>query len=754
MLKWLFLALTACGFPRPDLHDLDAGTDADVPAVACDECRLLALAPSIAKAGDTITLEGTFVPGAKARFPGGDEVELTLLGSHRATAVVPESATTGALAVVAGSSTTSALAFRRVTFDPGLVQVQRFETQSGGARTMPQHVTGRRYAAAVSTGSHLHVIGGAGGIGLERSVETARIGSSGLERLVTATATLVTPRMYAVAVATDRFVYVVGGSIADPSGDLPIASVERAPIEPDGTLGAFVIAGNLTTARLQATAEVIGDSLYVLGGFGAGGEPLASIERATISADGSLGAFADAGVSLAKGRNAHQSAVIDSQLYVLGGQDTDGALEGTIERASIQTDGSLGAFEVVPGATLQSLNAAIGHALVLGDAIYIPEDQTLDGSGSAHPIEIAPITAGELGALSVSDQLSTRTCCYAAVPAGNQVYFVGGADDVSVTASRSIRGSIQRSGALAKATAAVQQTHGGRGFGVAAVVGDRLYEIGGFDGASLATIQEAQIGGGELGAFSASPRTLNTARHRAAIAVIGNSVFVIGGSNRMTPTSGTTGLASIERADLQPDGSLGAFSMSGQLTSARSSHSAIALGGFLYVLGGGVTSVERAPITNGSLGAFAVVPGVTTQGRSMTGVAVIRDFVYLFGGGEGASALSSIERAPIAADGTLGTFSAVGSQLTTPRGAPTIAVIGDAVFVIGGVNQTGVLASVERAQINPDGSLSSFAVVPGVTLIVARVAQTAAIVGNALWVVGGDFNGVAVPATVERMELR
>ena len=69
------------------------------------------------------------------------------------------------------------------------------------------------------------------------------------------------------------------------------------------------------------------------------------------------------------------------------------------------------------------------------------------------------------------------------------------------------------------------------------------------------------------------------------------------------------------------------------------------------------------------------------------------------------------ESAVIQPDGaSLGGFAPVtGVQLQTPRQGHCAVVVGDQLFVIGGVSGTGaVTASVESAAINPDGTLMSF----------------------------------------------
>ena len=82
--------------------------------------------------------------------------------------------------------------------------------------------------------------------------------------------------------------------------------------------------------RGEFSAVVIGNYLYVIEGY-AGGY-VDSIERAPIDGDGNLGAFQIVtGARLVTTRDDHTNLVIGNYLYVLGG---DG--ESSIERAALQ----------------------------------------------------------------------------------------------------------------------------------------------------------------------------------------------------------------------------------------------------------------------------------------------------------------------------------------------------------------------------------------------------------------------------------
>jgi hypothetical protein len=225
--------------------------------------------------------------------------------------------------------------------------------------------------------------------------------------------------------------------------------------------------------------------------------------------------------------------------------------------------------------------------------------------------------------------------------------------------------------------------------------------------------------------------------------VIGSHLYLIGGGDGVAP------LGSIEHATLSSDNTLSTFTIerSVALATPRLVHSSVVVGSYLYVLGGEpgnngfLDSVERAPIgADGTLGSFAVVSNVTlATPRREFGAAVIGDYVYVIGGIGQSGFLNSVERAPINGDGSLGDFSAVsGVTLVSARMGGTTAVTGDRLYVIGGVNGPAqLMTSVEQATINADGSLGTFSMAP-VSLSRPRGLMTNAVVGKYLYVFGGD----------------
>jgi hypothetical protein len=295
----------------------------------------------------------------------------------------------------------------------------------------------------------------------------------------------------------------------------------------------------------------------------------------------------------------------------------------------------------------------------------------------------------------------------------------------------------------------------------------RVFLLGGEDGSFAATagVQSAIINpDGTLGPFIDSG-ALTQARESVSAVAVGPFVYVLGGqTNDAVAIPAATSV--VERAPLNPDGTIGSFSAAGSLASPRDSHASVAVKRWLYVLGGEDTNlaalrtVERALINaDGTLGPFGGAGSLLTA-RISPAVIVTPDFVYVIGGSAGGrDLLDSVERAPITADGSLGRFVDAGFKLAIPRGGAGLALLGNDAYLIGGRTSapdggTGFLGGVEHAAVDVSGVLSPFSPLGAVSLGMPRGGPGVALTGNGLYVIGGIANGPAILASIERAGLQ
>ncbi|HYN86994.1 MAG TPA: IPT/TIG domain-containing protein, partial [Ardenticatenaceae bacterium] len=149
-----------------------------------------------------------------------------------------------------------------------------------------------------------------------------------------------TPRVALSVVKADHFLYAVGGN---NHGSL--TSVERAEILPDGSLSPWQPVEAMTTARHSLATVYVRGHLYALGGYQYQGANLTleSVERAQVQPDGSLGPW-ELVAPMKKKRRDLAAVAAGEFVYAFGGGPFP---QKSVERARINPDGSLGAWEIV-----------------------------------------------------------------------------------------------------------------------------------------------------------------------------------------------------------------------------------------------------------------------------------------------------------------------------------------------------------------------------------------------------------------------
>jgi hypothetical protein len=289
-----------------------------------------------------------------------------------------------------------------------------------------------------------------------------------------------------------------------------------------------------------------------------------------------------------------------------------------------------------------------------------------------------------------------------------------------------------------------------RGYHTSTVIGNRLYVFGG-NAASESSIARATISGNNvLGAFGALEQTMLHGRLGAALVNTGSKLYFVGGESQGQE------LGSTEVAGIVPDDSgistLGGFTEGPALNVARRWPRAIATNQYLYVIGGGQsTSVERAVIhSDGSLGSFQLDPNPSVHGRQYHELVRAGKFVYAIGGEIQGAYDPTVERCVVNPDGTLGPWSLVdGVNLVQPRGEFSTAVIGNYLYVFDGFQNGQFVDTIEVAAIDGFGNMGPFSTVAGAHLNITRDDHTTQILGDYLYVIGGDGE-----ATIERATLQ
>ncbi len=290
----------------------------------------------------------------------------------------------------------------------------------------------RAGVAAVVIGKRIYAIGGGEfskkGLEIFNTVEYADVAPDGTLGPWKYSAPLTMPRVYPVAVISGDYVYVMGGESLDKiytgaekqKAPKLLKSVERARINPDGTLGKWTLEKvKMHFPRRGGVVYAVNGWLYAGGGFG--GDFLNDVERAPISPDGSLGKWEDESFF---NHDRYISGFVRKgrRLYVMGGHvNSPERAMASVETALARPDGTLTEWrETSPLYTRRFLNTA----LVSNNTIY-----TFAGHNTVNltSVEKARILKdGKLGKWEPDTPLNVPRRAASSVLVGKRIYVIGG----------------------------------------------------------------------------------------------------------------------------------------------------------------------------------------------------------------------------------------------------------------------------------------------------------------------------------------
>src|SRR3569832_605935 len=205
--------------------------------------------------------------------------------------------------------------------------------------------TARGGAGVVEVEGRLYVIGGVDGIRFLSTSEYTTIQGDGSLSPWQKASTLIEEHNNNNDTTHKGYLYAVGGGNG-PNGHNLLRSVERAAVLPDGKLSPWRReASQLNLPRRCAKVAVIGDYLYAFGGFG--GTLLDTVERARIQRDGSLAAWEVLPGRFRMPRYIHAMAESDHALYAIGGHSDEGGTGNTAtEYAALKSGKVVGQWQM------------------------------------------------------------------------------------------------------------------------------------------------------------------------------------------------------------------------------------------------------------------------------------------------------------------------------------------------------------------------------------------------------------------------
>jgi len=223
-----------------------------------------------------------------------------------------------------------------------------------------------------------------------------------------------------------KHVYLLAGISQDAQGPFGHDLSFIGTLQDDGDITWVQNANRLRMAALHGTGAIVGDTLYFFGGTGAGNAPQALVKQAKIKADGTLDPWADA-PSLPLQRSHHVAVVHDGHIFVAGGFDTGQNPISAVLRSSFDANGMLTGWAVVgeiDSSPWTSAGVAYrGHLFLIGGGE--------GGPGSEHYVNrVRRAKFDGEGALTPFIDVDTlpteRAHVHQAPLFGDRVYSVGG----------------------------------------------------------------------------------------------------------------------------------------------------------------------------------------------------------------------------------------------------------------------------------------------------------------------------------------
>ena len=486
------------------------------------------------------------------------------------------------------------------------------------------------------------------------------------------------------------YMYTIAGSRSGSGGASQISTVQYAAINTDGTLGTWTSTTSASSARRFTSAWAYNGHLYYAGGYHNTSDTVCNtsasnycndVWRAPLSSsDGSVGTWVQQ-ASLPDQTANTVALVLRNVVYLIDGESTQC---GKIAYSAM--DNSTGTLAGWSTYTADDCRTADPMGGVNNGILY-----TWGGAIASSPVAtgkyIWPAADGSVDTVGVPDSgCGSRWCTLSSnltntnsrrkgTTYGGYMYTIGG--DNGTTAQTTVEYSPIGNGGGGRVGAwtstATSSPAGSAGAGMS-TSGDYVYLTGGADGST----QRNWTAYGQMGADGAvtftSGTTMTTPRAYHGMASHNGYIYAVGGS-----TTGWSPQATVEYAQIQSNGSIGAWATTTSMPEARYSGKTVIHNGYIYVIGGGNASstlqntVYYAPInSNGTIGTWSSTSTFTNARVNMAAFAY-GGYMYMSGGYDGVSAgtyYNDMQYAPINSDGTLGSWSYMsGPGAGAPRAA-------------------------------------------------------------------------------------
>jgi len=538
-------------------------------------------------------------------------------------------------------------------------------------------------------------------------------------------------------VAAQGQLFVLGGVSDDGTVQ---STVYRAHLEAAGSLDGWQQIASLPTPLADHVVVVANEYLFILGGWD-GQHNTSAVYSASLEEGGQLGDWVPLTplpIALAE----HTAVVISGHLFVIGGQDGNGVAQTAVYRAAINADGSLGSWTEML-ALPQPLHSHA--AVVAGSCLFLTGGY--NGSTGVSIVYKTTITINnsvaewvELG----NTRLPTGRSDHSAVASHDQIFVIGGIGETGYDEETVLQATIEAGctlgpwqeltqtplpdGVFDHASTAIQ--------GHIFVTGGHNINLSKYD----AVYQTKVIPNGTLGVWyelTASPLPIPLSAH--SVAFTQDHLFATGGR------SVTGVLSSTYSARVVSDGALSGWSEALPLPHPLYEHASVIVNGRLLTVGGHDGNVERDSLyaadihQDGTLGNWEMLNCPLPQPLYGHAAVMASPYLYVMGGRRGYNEQDTVYKIALEPDCAQQVWQQQVS-LPQPMWHHAAAVVGDYLFVSGGVSQNGgvVLDIIYRSTIGAEGVLGAWVELTDTPLPEPLHKHAMMAANGYLYVVGGE----------------
>jgi hypothetical protein len=500
-------------------------------------------------------------------------------------------------------------------------------------------------------------------------VQYALISDDGSVGTFSATTSFTTARYWHSTVQHNGYMYIMGGCQAGSSCTTVLADIQYAKIGPTGALTTGFSnpvsgGGNIGTARAQAGAAVVNNGLYIVGGciaYTSGTQSCTSYSSTTalfasIKADGTLSTFSNS-FSIPSAR--YGAAVVEgggnNMLYTTGGfRASTSGCKNTGLTSSYCSDIIYRNIPAFSNSNTAFNNADTGTTPIFGSYTTMVAYKGYLYVGEGSRVKYAAIAAdGTLGSFTNGPNfIKPHDWSHNLLIYNDYIYVMGGDDtNNSVALNTGEYAKINTNGSIGSWTTTTAFTTS-RDLAATAAYNGYLYVAGGTNYAATSTYStvyyalictgsNSGVGGctsavGSLGTFT-STTSLPTARYSPGLVPYNGRMYLVGGAKQSITTSCTDidygsdyDCTDIQYAPINSDGSLGSWVLVGRVANGADPTYAFIYNDFLYKYGINSSGMEIMPIFTNGTVGTARRPQLGVVGSGQNGLAFYDGFVYYY----------------------------------------------------------------------------------------------------------------------------